>query len=43
MSITFDDIYQVLVKMNNFGRKWRFTEEKYDRPPEQHLLKILDI
>jgi len=43
MSITFYDIYQVLVKMNNFGRKWRFTEEKYDRRTEQHLLKILDI
>jgi len=43
MIITFDDIFQDVVKMNNFGRKWRFTEEKYDRRTEQHLLKILDI
>ncbi len=44
MSIDFDNIFQHEIPMDDFGRKWRFTEEKYDVLPDQHLdqLKPLD-
>lgn len=44
MSIDFDNIFQHVIPMDEFARKWRFTEEKYDLLPDQHLdqLKPLD-
>ena len=44
MSIDFNNIFQHVIPMGDFGRKWRFTEEKYDKLPDQHLnqLKPLD-
>lgn len=44
MSIDFNNIFQHVIQMNDFGLKWRFTEEKYDLLPKQHLyqLKPLD-
>lgn len=44
MSVNFDNIFQHIIPMDNFGRKWRFTEEIYDILPDQHLdqLKPLD-
>lgn len=44
MSIDFDNIYQHVIPMVDFRLKWRFTEEKYDKLPDQDLeqLKPLD-
>jgi hypothetical protein len=44
MSIDFDNIFQHVIPMDDFRLKWRFTEEKYDKLPDQHLdqLKPLD-
>lgn len=44
MKIDFENIFQHVIPMEEFGRKWRFTEEKYDLLPDQHLdqLKPLD-
>lgn len=44
MNINFDNIFQYIIPINEFGRKWRFTEEKYDILPDQYLdqLKPLD-
>jgi hypothetical protein len=40
----FDNIFDHVVSMENFQLSWRFTDEKYDRLPDQHLdqLKPLD-
>lgn len=44
INIGFDDILQHVIPMDDFCLKWRFTEEKYDKLPDQHLeqLKPLD-
>ena len=44
MSIDFDNIFQHIIPMSDFRLNWRFTEEKYDKLPDQHLnqLKPLD-
>lgn len=44
MNIDFDNIFQHVILMDDFRLKWRFTEEKYDKLPDQHLdqLKPLD-
>jgi len=44
MNIGFDNIMQHVIPMDDFQLKWRFTEEKYDKLPDQHLgqLKPLD-
>ncbi len=44
MRIDFDNIFQHVIPMYDFGRKWRFTDEKYDKLPDTHLnqLKPLD-
>ena len=44
MSIDFDNIFQHVIPMDDFRLKWRFTEERYDKLPDQHLdqLKPLD-
>lgn len=44
MNIDFDNLHEHLVPMGDFRLKWRFTEEKYDKLPDQHLeqLKPLD-
>lgn len=40
MKIGFDNIFQHVIPMEEFSMKWRFTEEKYDLLPEQHLEQI---
>tara|TARA_R110002072_G_scaffold302301_1_gene484650 strand:+ start:54 stop:569 length:516 start_codon:yes stop_codon:yes gene_type:complete len=42
--MTFEDLYKHIVPMTEFSLKWRFTEEKYDLLPEEHIaeLKPLD-
>ena len=42
--MTFEDLNKHIIPMTEFTLKWRFTEEKYDCLPEQHLneLKPLD-
>ena len=44
MSIGFEDLSKHAISMNDFGLKWRFIEEKYNKLPNQHLeqLKPLD-
>ncbi|TXF79282.1 hypothetical protein [Chryseobacterium sp.] len=44
MSVDFESIFQHVIPMEGFGRKWRFTEENYDMLPGQDLeqLKPLD-
>ncbi len=44
MNIDFDNIYDHIIPINDFGLKWRFTEEQYDILPDQHIdqLKPLD-
>ncbi len=42
--MTFEDLNKHIIPMTEFTLKWRFTEEKYDLLPEQHIseLKPLD-
>ena len=44
MAADFDNIFQHVIPIDDFRLKWRFTEEKYDKLPDQHLdqLKPLD-
>ncbi|MBC7536928.1 MAG: hypothetical protein H7258_14655, partial [Ferruginibacter sp.] len=44
MKIDFDNTLDHVIPMDNLGRKWRFTDNKYDKLPEKHLdrLKPLD-
>jgi hypothetical protein len=44
MEIDFDDIFEHTIPMDQFRLNWRFTDEKYDILPKQHLeqLKPLD-
>ncbi|MFT5862897.1 MAG: hypothetical protein ACI828_001549, partial [Flavobacteriales bacterium] len=35
--MTFEDLNKHIIPMTEFTLKWRFTEEKYDCLPEQHL------
>ncbi len=44
MNIDFDNLFQHVIPMDDFRLKWRFTKEKYDLLPKQHLdqLKPLD-
>jgi hypothetical protein len=44
MSITFNNLCEHNVPIENFGLKWRFTDGSFDRLPDNHLeqLKTLD-
>lgn len=44
MKIDFDNIFDHIILIDNFQLRWRFTDEKYDKLPDQHLdqLKPLD-
>lgn len=44
MDIGFDNLHQHIIPMDDFALKWRFTDERYDKLPEDHLaqLKPLD-
>jgi hypothetical protein len=44
MKIDFDNINEHIIPIDNFGLKWRFTEEKYDKLPDLHVdqMKPLD-
>lgn len=44
MKIDFDDIFEHIIPMDQFQLNWRFTDEKYNKLPKQHLeqLKPLD-
>jgi len=37
MKVDFENIYVHTVPLNNFRLKWRFTERKFNKIPEQHL------
>lgn len=37
MSVDFDNIYEHVIPMSDFNLKWRFTEEKFDKLPDEHL------
>lgn len=45
MTVDFGNIYDHIIPMKDFSLNWRFTDEKYDTLPAQHLdqLKPLDI
>jgi hypothetical protein len=38
--MTFEDLNKHIIPMTEFTLKWRFTEEKYDCLPEQHLNEL---
>lgn len=40
MSIDFGNIFQHVIPMDDFRLKWRFTDEKYDKLPDQHLVQL---
>jgi hypothetical protein len=40
MSINFNNIFEHVIPMDDFRLKWRFTEETYDKLPDQHLEQI---
>jgi hypothetical protein len=44
MKVDFNNIKDHVIPMNDFGLRWRFTDEKYDKLPDEHLnqLKPLD-
>ena len=44
MKIDFDNIFDHIISINNFQLSWRFTDDNYDKLPDQHLdqLKPLD-
>lgn len=43
MSVDFDNIHEHVVPMDNFGLKWRFTEDKFDKLPDEHLQQIMPL
>ena len=40
MKIDFDNILECEISMEEFRLKWRFTEEKYDKLPKEHLEQL---
>jgi len=38
--MTFEELNNHILPMSEFTLKWRFTEEKYDCLPEQHLIEL---
>ena len=40
MKIDFDNIFDHVISIDNFQLSWRFTDEKYDKLPGQHLDKL---
>jgi hypothetical protein len=40
MNVDFDSISEHVISMDNFPLKWRFTEEKYDKLPVEHVRQI---
>lgn len=40
MNVNFDNIYEHIISMDNFKLKWRFTEDKFDKLPDEHLQQI---
>jgi len=40
MHIDFDNIIQRTIPIENFGLKWRFTQEEYEKLPEEDLNKL---
>jgi hypothetical protein len=44
MSVDFENILSHTIRLDDFELKWRFTDEKYDRLPDNHLelLRPLD-
>ncbi|AHJ96006.1 hypothetical protein [Hymenobacter swuensis] len=37
MKVDFDTIHEHIIPLDNFQLKWRFTEEEYNKLPDQHL------
>ena len=37
MKVDFENIHEHTVPLDDFRLKWRFTDEKYDKLPDQHL------
>lgn len=40
MNVDFDNIYEYTIPMDSFHLEWRFTEEKYDLLPNEHLNQL---
>lgn len=40
MRIDFDNILEHVISIDGFELKWRFTDEKYDMIPHQHLAQF---
>jgi hypothetical protein len=40
MKIDFSNIDEHIVSLNDFRLKWRFTEEKHDKLPDEHLNQL---
>lgn len=41
--ISLENIEQTIIPMNEFRLKWRFTEEDYDKLPQDHLDQIMPL
>jgi hypothetical protein len=40
MKVDFNNIDEHIIPMTDFRLNWRFTEEKYDKLPEEHLMQL---
>ena len=37
MAVNFENIFNHTIPIDDFRLKWRFTDEKYDKLPNDHL------
>ena len=43
MKPSFENIADFEISMDDFRLYWRFTDEKYDKLPEQHLNQLIPL
>ncbi len=43
MKPSFENIVDFGISMDDFRLKWRFTDEKYDKLPKQHLNQLIPL
>lgn len=43
MKIDFDNIFQHVIPMDKFSLKLRFTDERYDKLPDQHINQLMPL
>ncbi|WP_196294104.1 hypothetical protein [Hymenobacter ruricola] len=40
MNVNFDNIYEHIISINDSHLKWRFTEDKFNKLPNEHLHQV---